>query len=106
MGFERFDWSLVFVCFWGSCGPDVDFAIFAAAYHIPSIIAERCMYLTARVFVAFEFNFQAFVSEIIYAYSRVVTGNQKLDFAVRIVRWIVYCLYPGDFASFCIFAMR
>jgi len=40
VGFEHFDWSLVFVCFWRPGGPDVGFSIFAAAYHVPSIVTK------------------------------------------------------------------
>ena len=64
------------------------------------------MYLTARILIPFELDFQAFVSEIVDANSGVVTGNQELNFAIRVVWWVIYCLYPGDFASLCVFTMR
>ena len=58
MRFEHFDGSFVLFGFWLSGGPNVGFAIFAATDDVLGIITERGMYLTTRVLVALQLEFQ------------------------------------------------
>ena len=99
MGFEDLGRPLVSLSLWLPCRPYVCLAVLATTYYVLSIIAERSMYLTARVFVAFEFKLEALVSEVVDPYSRVVAGDQKFDFSIWVIWWVVDGLYAGDLAS-------
>ena len=105
MSLKHLDRSFVFLALRLPGGPDVCLAIFAAAYDIFGVIAERSMYLTARILVAFKLKLQTLVSEIIDANSRVIAGYEQFDFCVGVFWWVIDGLYSSDFASLGIFAM-
>ena len=105
MSLKHLDRSFVFLAFRLPCGPDVCLAIFAAAYDILGVIAERSMYLTARILVTLKLKLQTFVSQIIDANSRVIAGYEQFDFSVRVFWGVIDGLYSSDFASLGIFAM-
>ena len=106
MSLKHFDWSFLFFRLKGSCRPYVRFSIFATADNVFRVLAERCTDLATRIFVAFEFNLETLVSEIVNPDSGIITRNKDLDFAVRIIWRKVDRLNACNFATLCIFAMR
>lgn len=74
MSIEHFHRALIpLLSFRGTCTPYICFAVLAPADDVSGVVGESCADLTAIVLVPSELHLQAFVPQIVKAYSGVVT---------------------------------
>lgn len=66
--------------------PDVCLSVFTTTYDILRIFAKTCADLATRILIALKLHLQSLVSEIVNADSRIVAGDEDLDFSILIVR--------------------
>lgn len=105
MSLKHLDWPLFPVRLQRSGRPDVCSPVFATTYDILCVLAKTCADLTTRILIAFQFDLQSLVSEIVDADSRIIAGDENLDFPVGIVRREADGLDACDFTAFRIFSV-